>query len=190
MDNFDDIPLAVEDGEPVLASIAHWYETPPRKGGLSIPACTYGVNLVVGGRFVRLLWAAGYGPEPTPIISHALSRVLKIVPPSSPLTVETIADFGRYWGPEGIVANRLSGRTIAPRELALWPLMKTLQAAHGAGRWHFAPLPKKPTEWSFLKAKEVAIIHAKKMALRHKAEFKPTPRTYPRGIAFLQGGTV
>lgn len=102
-----------------------------------------------------------------------------------------MADFGLYWGPDGYVANRLSGRTLAGRNLALWPLMQKLQAAHRVGRWRFMPLPKKATDrWSLLKAKETDLLVARPAALKHKAEHNPTPDTYPRGIAFLQGGTA
>ncbi|MET4636441.1 hypothetical protein [Kaistia defluvii] len=191
MNDFNDFPLDVENGEPVIATIAHWHEPAPLKGGFSIPACSYGVNLVVGGQFVRQLWGAGYAPEPIPIISHALWRVLNVVPATSLLEVEAMADFGLSWGPNGYVANRLSGRKLAERNLALWSLMQELQAAHQAGRWSFTPLPKKKADrWSLFKAKETDLLVARPATLKHKARHSPTPDTYPRGIAFLQGGTV
>lgn len=190
MNDFNDFPLDVEEGEPVIATIAHWHEPAPLKGGFSIPACSYGVNLVVGGQFVRQIWGIGYAPEPIPVISHALGRVLEIVPATVPLEVEAMADFGLYWGPDGYVSNRLSGRTLAGRDLALWPLMQKLQAAHQAGRWSFTPLPKKPIGWSFVKAKETELVVARPAALEHKRTSSPLRGTYRRDIAFLQGGTV
>jgi hypothetical protein len=190
MDNFNDTPLAVEDGEKVTATVVSWNEHPPKGGGFSIPACSYGVTLMIDGQIVRQLWGAGYAPEPIPTIAHAVGRVLTIVPATSPILVEALADFGRYWGAEGYVANRQSGRTTASRKLALWPLMQDLQTAQQRGRWRFTPLPKEMLGFAFLEANEVARGLARQKALEHKAATEPTSLTYSRGVAFLQGGTV
>lgn len=188
MDQFSDTPLSTYDAE-VIATVAHWGETPQKSGGFSLAACSYGVVITVNGEIVRQLWGAGYASNPIPTIALAVARTLASVTCAHPIIVRALEEFERYWGAGGIVAKaaKCSGRTSTGRKLAAWETMQHLQAQHTAGVWKPQAWPNMWGAAAFPVANGIAKGIGKQKALSHKAAFNPTSADHPDAV-ILQGG--
>lgn len=174
----------------VVATVAHWGETPPKAGGFSLAACSYGIAITVHGEIVRQFWGAGYASNPIPTIAFAVARILEAVECVHPITVRALKEFERYWGPDGIVANAVkrSGKTSNGHKLLAWPTMQHLQAQHAARAWKLEAWSNMWGAADFPVAYRLAKGIGKQKALSHKADFNPTSIDYHDAV-ILQGGT-
>lgn len=163
--------------EEIPAVIAHWVETPSRRGGFSIPASSYGIVVSPEASHGRPLWGAGYSSAMVHTLALAVQRLLREYP-ANRVVIHAAGDMQQNFGPRGWMrsARNREGRKADGTPFAAYAKMLPVLDALDAGRWRLIAYTGDAI-WDapgYLEAKRIADTIGKDTALKHKAENSPT----------------
>lgn len=176
--------------EEIEAVIAHWVETPPKRGGFSIPASSYGILTSPEAHHGRQLWGAGYSSAMVHTLALAVQRLLREYP-AKRIVIHAAGEMEKNFGHRGWMRSARSngGRKPDGTPFAAYAEMLTVLDAMDAGRWRLIAYPGDAI-WGasgYMEAKGIADTIGKDAALVHKAANSPTTLSYRLPVIIQEG---